>query len=70
VLAIQGRDDAYGTLAQIEEIESRIYSPLEIVILDNCGHDPLRDKPEAALAAVAEFTARLDRLEQEEVRLA
>ena len=27
VLAIQGREDQYGTLAQIGEIEERIYSP-------------------------------------------
>ena len=33
-LAIQGLDDEYGTLAQIEEIESRIYSPLDVEILE------------------------------------
>lgn len=69
VLAIQGRNDAYGTLAQIEEIETRIYSPVETVILDGCGHDPFREKPDETLAAIAEFCARLDRLEREEVRI-
>ena len=43
VLAIQGRDDPYGTLAQIEEIETRIYSPVETAILNDCGHAPHLD---------------------------
>lgn len=70
VLAIQGRDDEYGTLAQIEEIEERIYSPLEVAILDDCGHAPHRDRPDETLAAIAEFCARLDRLENEKVAVA
>lgn len=70
VLAIQGRDDAYGTLAQIEEIENRIYSPVETVILDDCGHAPHIEKPEQTRAAIIEFCARLDRLEREEVLIA
>nr|WP_093917623.1 alpha/beta hydrolase [Sulfitobacter marinus] len=70
VLAIQGRDDPYGTLAQIQEIETRIYSPLETAILDNCGHAPQSDQPHATLEAVREFCARLDRIEREIVQMA
>ncbi len=32
--------DPYGTLAQIQEIETRIYAPLETCILPGCGHAP------------------------------
>lgn len=70
VLAIQGRDDPYGTLSQINEIEERIYSPLETLILDGCGHAPHLEDPQQTEAAIAEFCARLDRLEREEVRIA
>lgn len=70
VLAIQGRDDAYGTLAQIEEIETRIYSPVETAILDECGHAPHRDQPGATMDAIREFCARLDRIERENVKIA
>lgn len=70
VLAIQGRDDAYGTLAQISEIETRIYSPVETAILDNCGHAPHLDQRHATLDAIKEFCARLDRIEREDVRIA
>lgn len=67
VLAIQGRQDQYGTLAQIEEIETRAYSPVETAILDDCRHAPHLEQPEATLAAVADFTARLMRIEAAEV---
>jgi len=70
VLAIQGADDQYGTLVQIEEIENRIYSPVDVTILDGCKHAPHLEQPEATLAAVVEFTARLERLEQEAVKVA
>ena len=67
VLAIQGRDDPYGSLAQITEIEERIYSPLDMLILDKCGHAPHLEQAKATLAEIAEFCARLSRLEQQEV---
>lgn len=70
VLAIQGRDDPYGTLAQIEEIDTRIYSPFEALILDECGHAPHLEFPTETDAAIAEFCARLIRMEQADVRVA
>jgi len=63
VLAIQGYDDQYGTLAQIDEIVSRIYSPLDIEIIETCRHSPHFEQPKRTLDAVAEFTRRLERIE-------
>jgi pimeloyl-ACP methyl ester carboxylesterase len=63
VLAIQGAQDQYGTLAQIHEIEARIYSPLEIEILDDCRHAPHFEQTKQTLDAVVEFTDRLGRIE-------
>ncbi|MEP1207706.1 MAG: alpha/beta hydrolase [Rhizobiaceae bacterium] len=65
VLAIQGRDDEYGSLAQIDEIDSRIYSPLDVEILDDCGHAPHSEEPEKVLQIIAGFTQRLQRIEAE-----
>lgn len=70
VLAIQGRDDQYGTLDQISEIEDRIYSPVEILILDNCGHAPQSEQPEPVLDAIADFCLRLERIEKAYVAVA
>ena len=62
-LAIQGRDDRYGTLAQIDEIVTRSYAPVETAILDNCRHRPHLEQPEVTLATISEFTQRLERIE-------
>lgn len=59
VLAIQGYDDEYGTMAQLEDIRSRVRGPCELVKLEDCGHAPFRDQPEKTLAAVARFIDRL-----------
>ncbi|KIN65343.1 Hydrolase [Sulfitobacter noctilucae] len=69
VLAIQGREDPYGTLAQIAEVEERMYAPVETLILDGTGHAPHLEKADATLAAITEFCARLMRLEREGVAL-
>lgn len=63
VLAIQGRQDQYGTLAQIAEIETRSYAPVDTLILDPCRHAPHQDQPAAVLDGVADFCARLERIE-------
>ncbi|MBV1704960.1 MAG: alpha/beta hydrolase, partial [Hyphomicrobiales bacterium] len=62
-LVIQGRQDQYGTARQVEEIETRAYSPVETLWLDDCRHSPHLDKPDEVLAAVADFTRRLERIE-------
>ena len=62
-LAIQGRDDQYGSLAQIEEVETRAYSPVDTVILEDCKHAPHLDQSAAVTAAIADFCARLIAIE-------
>ena len=59
VLAIQGYDDVYGTMAQLDEIERRVNGSCELLKLENCGHAPFREQPEKTLEAVTRFvTAR------------
>ena len=55
VLAIQGVDDEYGTLAQIDAIEAGVTSPFERLDLANCKHSPHRDQEQAVLTAIADF---------------
>lgn len=69
VLAIQGREDQYGTLAQIREIETRSYAPVDVEILESCRHAPHLEQPEKTLAAIAEFAKRLERIEAAEVEI-
>jgi len=60
VLAIQGRQDEYGTLAQIEKIGAAVPGA-ELLALDGCGHSAHRDQPEAVIAAVVRFLDRVER---------
>ena len=57
VLALQGRQDAYGTLQQINDIQTQ--GRIERVVIEDCGHTPHRDQPERALARVVDFLANL-----------
>ncbi len=57
-LLIQGRDDEYGTLAQIDRIAELAQGPVEKLVLEKCGHSPHRDQEAAVLAAIAGFAAR------------
>ena len=66
-LVIQGVQDQYGTIAQVEEVETRSYAPVDVLMLEDCKHSPQFDQPGKVLAAAAEFCARLTRIEAAEV---
>jgi pimeloyl-ACP methyl ester carboxylesterase len=55
ILAIQGLDDEYGTMAQVEAIKRQAGGPVEIVRLADCRHSAHRDQADATLEAVALF---------------
>ncbi len=59
ILAIQGRDDEYGTMAQVQAIGRQAGGPVEIMELAECGHSPHRDQTQAVLEAIREFVGRM-----------
>ena len=59
VLAIQGHDDEYGTMQQLDEIQRRVKGPCELLKLDGCGHSPFRDQAEIVLSRVGAFVNTL-----------
>ena len=58
-LVIQGADDEYGTLAQLDAIERGLSGPVERLVLPDCKHSPHRDQAEATLDAMTRFVAGL-----------
>ena len=54
VLAVQGADDVYGTLEQIAGIARRVLQTRTLV-LQQCGHSPHRDQPEALSREAGSF---------------
>lgn len=54
VLAIQGEDDEYGTMEQIDRLAA-LLPGTRLVKLAACGHSPHRDQPQAVIDACARF---------------
>lgn len=57
VLAIQGVDDAYGSLEQVRGIARQV-PRCEVLEMAQCGHSPQRDQPERLIAAITDFFQR------------
>ena len=55
VLAIQGENDPYGTLQQIEDIHPQ--GPIQRLSLPGCGHSPHREAAQPTLEAIVTFLA-------------
>ena len=57
LLAIQGVNDEYGTMAQIDGIARAVPNSrwAQLVKLENCGHSPHRDQPQGVIDAVKRF---------------
>lgn len=57
VLAVQGHNDEYGTMAQIDGLAALV-PQAESLKLDDCGHSPHRDQSEALIRATTDFVHR------------
>jgi pimeloyl-ACP methyl ester carboxylesterase len=55
LLVVQGEDDEYGTLAQVEACKRLARGPVTVRLLRECGHAPQRDRPDETCAAIAQF---------------
>jgi pimeloyl-ACP methyl ester carboxylesterase len=61
VAIVQGADDQYGTIRQIEIAQAECYCPVDVTILSGAGHSPHREAADAALAVIADFAASVFR---------
>jgi len=59
VAILQGADDQYGTIRQIEIAREECYCPVDVTIIPGAGHSPHREAPEASLDAISEFAHRI-----------
>jgi pimeloyl-ACP methyl ester carboxylesterase len=55
VAIVQGADDRYGTVRQIEIAQQECYCPVDVTLLPEVGHSPHREASAATLQAVTEF---------------
>jgi pimeloyl-ACP methyl ester carboxylesterase len=59
ILIVQGENDQYGTMRQIEVAQQECYCPVEVAMLPDTRHAPYREAPEATLRAISDFANRL-----------
>jgi len=59
VLIVQGENDQYGTVRQIELAQAECYCPVEVALLPDTRHAPYREAAAATLDAISGFANRL-----------
>jgi pimeloyl-ACP methyl ester carboxylesterase len=59
VAILQGADDQYGTIRQIEIAREECYCPVDVTEIPGAGHQPHREAPGATLDAISEFAGRI-----------
>jgi pimeloyl-ACP methyl ester carboxylesterase len=61
LLAIQGKDDEYGTSAQVEAIVGKVTGPARASMIDNCGHIPHIQTMEKVFSEMVSFIREITR---------
>lgn len=61
LLVMQGRDDQYGTLAQVNTLIDKASGPVTPLLLEDCGHAPHLDFPALSLDCMSSFIKQLTR---------
>jgi pimeloyl-ACP methyl ester carboxylesterase len=55
IAILQGVDDVYGTMRQVEIAQEECYCPVDVTVIPGAGHQPHREAPGATLDAITEF---------------
>jgi pimeloyl-ACP methyl ester carboxylesterase len=55
VLVVQGEDDEYGTLRQVDAVVTQVRGPAKSLVLARCGHSPHSERPDEVLEAAGRF---------------
>jgi len=61
ILIVQGENDQYGTLRQLDVAREECFCPVETAVLPGIRHTPHREAPEQTLKVAADFIGRLMR---------
>ena len=55
VAILQGADDQYGTMRQIEIAQQECYCPVDVTMIAGAGHQPHREAADETLRVIADF---------------
>jgi pimeloyl-ACP methyl ester carboxylesterase len=70
IAILQGVDDRYGTIRQIEIAQEECYCPVDVTVIPGAGHSPHREAPGATLDAILEFATAALRVDGSQGRAA
>jgi pimeloyl-ACP methyl ester carboxylesterase len=59
VAILQGADDQYGTMRQIEIAREECYCPIDVTEIAGAGHSPHREAPQTTLDTISDFARRI-----------
>jgi pimeloyl-ACP methyl ester carboxylesterase len=59
IAILQGVNDEYGTMRQIEIAQEECYCPVDVTVIPGAGHSPHKEAPEATLEAISDFAGRI-----------
>ena len=59
VAILQGVDDQYGTMRQIEIAREECYCPVDVTEIAGAGHSPHREAPKKTLDTISDFARRI-----------
>jgi pimeloyl-ACP methyl ester carboxylesterase len=59
VAILQGAEDQYGTIRQIEIAKEECYCPVDVTLIAGAGHSPHREVPELTLETISEFAKNI-----------
>ena len=55
IIILQGVNDQYGTMRQVEIAREECYCPVDVVVIPGAGHSPHREAPKVTLDAISDF---------------
>lgn len=67
---LQGVDDVYETMRQIEIAQEECYCPVDVTVIPGAGHQPHREAPGPTLDAITEFANAVLRIHGSQGRAA
>lgn len=70
VAILQGVDDQYGTMRQVEIAREECYCPVDVTVIPGAGHQPHREAPGLTLDAITDFTSAVLHAHRSPVRAA
>ncbi|NKB62531.1 MAG: alpha/beta fold hydrolase [Gammaproteobacteria bacterium] len=60
VLCLQGNQDEYGTIRQLEVLREQTRGPVVIRVYEDCGHSPQTEREQTVISDISEFVMDIE----------